>query len=187
MSGNTLTHLAGKNLPAAVQLALKGYATAVEVPAGDSYEYWQSQADAAATCARELDYAGDDAFADRNFDLLEQIQSIADEYAARARDFQDRADDAFLDAHQRPRTVTFQCLVTAQGRRLLNLLSHDPSRTAAAALIAFVGQTELDDTLADLHTCQLGQFEKIRPVTFKRGLITGAPVPVTHTQGRATA
>ena len=186
MSGNTLQHVtAGKNLPAAVQLALGEYAVASNIPAGDGHAYWQAHADAAATCAHDLDCAADDAFADRNFDLVEQIQSITDEYAARARDFQDRSDDALLDAHQ-PRPVTFQCFVTAQGRRLLNLLSHDPTRTAAAGIIALVGQTELTDTLNDLHACQIGQFEKIRPVTFKRGLVTGAPVPVTHTQGRAT-
>ena len=110
MSGNTLTHPtdpAVQNLPTAVKLALANYGVTTNVPTGNDYAYWQGQADAASICVYELDCAADGAFAERNFDLVEQIQA-----------------------------------------------------------------------LADLHACQLGHYDQIRPITLKRGLIVGAPVPV---------
>jgi len=196
MSDNTLTHPtnpAVQNLPTAVKLALANYKTTTNVPAGNDYAYWQGQADAASICVHELDCAADGAFAERNFDLVEQIQALADHYAQLARDCEDRASDLFFDAlaQTRPQPpVMFEYFVTAQGRRLLNLLSHDPTRNAVAGIVALVGQTELHATLADLHACQLGHYDQIRPVTLKRGLIVGAPVPIrtarthtTHTQG----
>lgn len=187
MSDNTLTHPTNptvQNLPTAVKLALSNYKTTTNALAGDDYEYWQGHADAASVCVHELDCAAETAFAERNFDLVEQIQELSDHYAQRSRDCEDRASDIYFDelAQTRPQPpVTFEYFVTAQGRRLLNLLSHDPSRIAAAGIIAFVGQTELNNTLADLHACQQGRYDQIRPVTLKRGLIVGAPVPAMRT------
>jgi len=213
MSGNTLTYPtnpAVQNLPTEVKLALASHEiAAANISASDGdYAYWQGQADAATVCVHELDCVADTAFAERNFDIVERIQEIADNYAQQAHDCQDRASDIFFDelAQTRPQPPvtfdTFEYFVTAQGRRLLNLLSHDPSRNATAGIIAFVGRTELDDTLADLHACQQGRYDQIRPITIKRGLIVGAPVPTmraahtartagttrtTHTHGGTTA
>ena len=208
MSDNTLTHLnpAVQNLPIAVKFALANHeTTTANISADDGdYAYCQGQADAASVCVQELDCAADSAFFERNFDIVERIQELADHYAQQARDYQDRASDIFFDelAQTRPQPpVTFKYFVTAQGRRLLNLLSHDPTRNAAAGIIAFVGRTELDDTLADLHACHQGRYDQIRPITIKRGLIVGAPVTmraahtartadttrITHTHGEVAA
>lgn len=62
--------------------------------------------------------------------------------------------------------------VTPRGRQLLDLLSHDITRLAASGIILFNGESELDQTLSELHACHLHKFDEIRPVTIERGLIS---------------
>lgn len=166
MSGNTLSHHAGQNLPA-IRINITKYFSDLD------YNYWQAQADNAAVCAREQEERADDAWLEGNWELANSLLAITDELTLTARDLEDRADDSLIPPKREftpPYHLRF--FVTDKGKQLQSLLSHDTTGIAAQGITLFVGEDELTRTLHELLACQHGEFTQIRPVTIHRGLIS---------------